>query len=92
VARWTTAHPRQTIKSIEAGIRKKGTAFIEILSQCPVHRKKSPVEMFRALKEIAVPLKKSRDEAGKIPVGEFCNLEKTDWNTRYQKIIDQFAE
>lgn len=92
VARWTTAHPRQTIKSIEAGIRKKGTAFIEILSQCPVHRKKSPVEMFRALKETTVPLKKSRNEAGKTPVGEFCNLEKTDWNTRYQKIIDQFAE
>ena len=89
VARWTTAHPRQAIKTITKGIRKNGTAFIEILSQCPVHKKTAPVELFRRLREITVS-KKDTDAiaAGKIAVGEFCNLEKSDWIARYQQIIE----
>jgi 2-oxoglutarate ferredoxin oxidoreductase subunit beta len=39
VARWTTAHSREVIKSIKKGLQKKGVAFIEILSQCPVNKK-----------------------------------------------------
>ncbi|MFX0071084.1 MAG: thiamine pyrophosphate-dependent enzyme, partial [Candidatus Hermodarchaeota archaeon] len=39
VARWTTAHSVQIIKSIKKGLQKKGLAFIEILSQCPVNKK-----------------------------------------------------
>jgi len=91
VARWSTAHPHQTIKAIIRGIRKKGTAFVEILSQCPVHLKTAPAEMFRALKEITVPLKKAGDPEtqGRIPVGEFCDIDKPDWITRYQAIIDR---
>ncbi len=93
VARWTTAHPQQTIKAIRKGIRKRGAAFIEILSQCPVHQKRSPVEMFRELKKITVPLRKADTvpTEGKIPVGEICSIDKSDWNQRYQKIIDQLA-
>jgi 2-oxoglutarate/2-oxoacid ferredoxin oxidoreductase subunit beta len=91
VARWSTAHPFQAIKAIQKGIRKKGTAFIEILSQCPVHLKQSPAEMFLQLKKSTVPLKKAAGgEGGKgIPVGEFCDIEKLDWITRYQDIIDR---
>ncbi|MEJ2166002.1 MAG: thiamine pyrophosphate-dependent enzyme [Desulfobacterales bacterium] len=93
VARWTTAHPMQTIKAIRKGVLKKGTAFIEILSQCPVHNKQSPVEMFRRLKHMTAPLKKVADTGEKkIPVGEFCNRSKTDWIQRYQKIMNQFSE
>ncbi|MHA1380684.1 MAG: thiamine pyrophosphate-dependent enzyme [Candidatus Helarchaeota archaeon] len=40
VARWTTAHPVQIINAIKNGIQKKGLAFIEILSPCPVSRKR----------------------------------------------------
>ena len=40
VARWTTAHPKQVIESIKKGIKKKGLSFIEILSQCPISRRK----------------------------------------------------
>lgn len=91
VARWSTAHPHQTIKTIQKGIRKKGTAFIEILSQCPVHLKKTPAEMFRQLKKSTVSLKKAAAGAGgnRIPVGEFCDIHKPDWVTRYQNIIDR---
>jgi 2-oxoglutarate ferredoxin oxidoreductase subunit beta len=94
VARWTTAHPHQVIKSIIKGIRKKGTAFIEILSPCPVHRKTSPVEMFRNLKKITVALKQSAAGSvdGKIPVGEFCDIETSDWIERYQTATDRLPE
>jgi 2-oxoglutarate/2-oxoacid ferredoxin oxidoreductase subunit beta len=91
VARWTTAHPHQAIKAIVKGIRKKGTAFIEILSQCPVHLKTPPAEMFRRMKKITVPLKKAAATGAgdRIAVGEFCDLAKPDWTARYQKVLDE---
>jgi 2-oxoglutarate ferredoxin oxidoreductase subunit beta len=91
VARWSTAHPHQTIKSIVKGIRKKGTAFIEILSQCPVHAKRAPQEMFRNMKKMTVSLKKASSGPieGKIPVGEFCDIDKPDWIERYQRVVGQ---
>jgi len=46
VARWTTAHSMEIIKSIKKGLQKKGLAFIEILSQCPVNKKQ-----FREIKD-----------------------------------------
>ena len=36
VACWTTAHPRQLTSSIKKAIQKKGFAFIEVFSQCPI--------------------------------------------------------
>ncbi len=91
VARWTTAHPRQTIKSIKKGIGKKGTAFIEILSQCPIHMKTPPVEMLRDFKANTVSIKKSRGHGeGKILIGEFCHMERPEWIEKYQKILEQF--
>jgi 2-oxoglutarate ferredoxin oxidoreductase subunit beta len=93
VARWTTAHPHKVVNSIKKGIRKKGTAFIEIFSQCPVHNKTSPVEMLRSLKKNAVSLNKVDGSAeGKIVIGEFCDIRKTEWIERYQKVIDQVSQ
>ena len=65
--------------------------IIVIMSQCPVHWKTSPVDMLKALKKNSVRLK--ADEVvpeGKIPVGEFCNIEKPEWIESYQKVMDQF--
>ncbi|MFX1393954.1 MAG: thiamine pyrophosphate-dependent enzyme [Promethearchaeota archaeon] len=39
VARWTTAYSMEIIKSIKKGLRKRGLAFIEIFSQCPINKK-----------------------------------------------------
>jgi 2-oxoglutarate ferredoxin oxidoreductase subunit beta len=90
VARWTTAHPRQTMKSIGRGIRKKGTAFIEILSQCPIHRKTSPAEMLKMFRESTVHISKKQEaDGGKVLIGEFCDLDKPEWTESYQKIIDR---
>ena len=90
VARWTTAHPHQAIKAVMKGIRNKGTAFIEMLSQCPVHKKSAPADMFRELRKMTARVKDGVEAAeDKIPVGEFCDKNKPDWITRYQRIIDQ---
>jgi 2-oxoglutarate ferredoxin oxidoreductase subunit beta len=37
VARWTTAHPRQITKAVKQALHHRGFAFLEIMSQCPVH-------------------------------------------------------
>ncbi len=91
VARWTTAHPHQVVKAIIKGIRKRGTAFIEVLSQCPVHCKEDPAKMLAAYKRITVPVRKAKQgDEEKILVGEFCDHNKPDWNTSYQEIIDKY--
>ncbi|MEW6756086.1 MAG: thiamine pyrophosphate-dependent enzyme [Candidatus Latescibacterota bacterium] len=37
VARWTTAHPRQLARALVRALQHTGFAFVEVLSQCPVH-------------------------------------------------------
>ena len=91
VSRWTTAHPIQTIKAIKKGIANNGASFIEILSQCPVHEKKTPVEMINALKELTVPIEKSVD-SNKIPIGEFHFVPRPEWTERYETIIEKANE
>ncbi len=91
VARWTTAHPKQVIKSIMRGLRKKGAAFIEILSQCPVHEKMSPVASLKGFRKNTIPISKAKGSTdGKTLIGEFCDIDRREWNESYQGIIDQF--
>ena len=90
VARWTTAHPHKTIKAIKKAISKKGAAFIEILSQCPVHKKQTPVDMIRAFKAMTVPINKA-EGSSKIPVGEFCDTPRPEWTQKYEAIIEKCA-
>lgn len=57
VARWTTAHPVQLEKAIEAGLSHNGFSFIEVLTQCPVqagkkvYGVKEPAEIMNMYKE-----------------------------------------
>lgn len=86
VARWTTAHPRQVVRSVVKGVRKRGTAFIEVLSQCPVHKKMSPVAMLKIFKDNTISIgKQSKSKEGKIPIGEFLDVDRPEWNDSYQK-------
>ena len=91
VARWTTAHPQQTIRSIKKGIRKRGTAFIEIISQCPVHAKKSAVDLLHSFKEGTVRIQNMKEGDERIPIGEFLDIERPEWLESYQEIIDSFS-
>lgn len=93
VARWTTAHPRKVVKAIMTGVRKPGTAFIEVLSQCPTHHKESALETLKDFKRRAAPLDRARaKEPDRIRVGEFINRDRPDFMSRYQRVIDQARE
>ena len=89
VARWTTAHPSQLSNAIKSGLEKKGFSFIEAVSQCPVQYgrasgQRSARGMLKAYLENSISAKKaaklSHEElAGKIVVGEFQNVDKTEF-------------
>lgn len=76
VARWTTAHPVQLQKSIEAGIKHKGFSLIEVISQCPtqsgksIYGNKDPAFIMASLKENSFVFKEGMPEPrGKIKCG-----------------------
>jgi 2-oxoglutarate ferredoxin oxidoreductase subunit beta len=96
VARWTTAHPQQSIQAIEKGIRKKGLAFIEIMTQCPTHWKQEPAKMMKKFRSQAVRLPPEKErgtlEKDQFWVGEFGDKDQPEWLETYQKIIDRFQE
>lgn len=94
VARWTTAHPQQCIQAITKGIRKKGLAFIEIMTQCPTHWKQEPAKMMKKFRTQAVRFapekEKEQLKKGQFWVGEFIDRDQPEWLETYQKIIDRF--
>jgi 2-oxoglutarate ferredoxin oxidoreductase subunit beta len=87
-ARWTTYQPRQLIRSIKKAIQKKGFAFIEVISQCPVQFGSktgagSALEMLETYRQRSISVKKaaemSPDEIGdRIVVGEFVDTVKPE--------------
>jgi 2-oxoglutarate ferredoxin oxidoreductase subunit beta len=88
VACWTTVHARQLTQSIEKAIRKKGFAFIEVHSQCPVQfgRKSGmsgSVQMMEDYRKRSIGIEKAAgltDEElkEKIVVGELVDVEKPE--------------
>jgi 2-oxoglutarate ferredoxin oxidoreductase subunit beta len=96
VACWTTAHPRQLTNSIKKAIQKKGFAFIEVFSQCPIQfgRKTgvgSAVQMLEDYKKRSVSAKealKLSDEElkNRIVVGELVDIEKPQMLEEVQKM------
>ena len=88
VARWTTYHPRQLVKTAKKAIQKKGFAFVEVLSQCPVEFGRrtgigNAVQMLDWYKTKSVSLTRSKDMSpeevrDRIVVGEFVDLEKPE--------------
>jgi 2-oxoglutarate ferredoxin oxidoreductase subunit beta len=91
VARWTTWHMPQLIRSIEKGMTKKGFSFIEVLSQCPTYEGRmigmDHIEMMHMFRE-----KFKTTESGKFRIGEFVDIEKPELNTELEKIIERVRE
>jgi 2-oxoglutarate/2-oxoacid ferredoxin oxidoreductase subunit beta len=102
VARWTTYHPRQMTRSIKKAIQKKGFAFIEAVSQCPVQYGRvsklgKAVDILKHYKEICVSVEKaensSREELeGRLVVGEFVDVEKTELTAEWKRLHDALLE
>lgn len=88
IARWTTFHPRQIVKTAKKAIQKKGFSFVEIVSQCPVEfgRKTgmgNSVQMLEYYKQNSVSISRAKglsieELKGKIVVGEFLDVEKPE--------------
>ncbi len=88
VARWTTYHPRQIVKTAKKAIQHKGFAFVEVWSQCPVEfgRKTglgNSVQMLEWFKKVSVSAAKAKTMSpeelrDKIVVGEFLDIEKPE--------------
>jgi 2-oxoglutarate ferredoxin oxidoreductase subunit beta len=88
VARWTTYHPRQIVRTAKKAIQKKGFAFVEVLSQCPVEfgRKTgmgTAVQMLEWYKKQSVTATRAKDMSpeelrDKIVVGELVDIEKPE--------------
>ena len=96
VARWTTAHPQSCIQAMIKGIRKKGLAFIEIMTQCPTHWKEDPSAMMKGFRSMAVRWNPNKKDAplqkGQFFIGEFVDKDQPEWLESYQKIIDRLKE
>ena len=98
VARWTTAHPVQLQKSIEAGIKHKGFSLIEVISQCPtqsgksVYGSKDPAFIMNYLKENSYVYKEGMDEPqGKIKCGVLIHdNDRSEYIERMEARMDQF--
>lgn len=102
VARWTTYHPRQMTRSIKKGITKRGFAFIEAVSQCPVQYGKvskigNAVDILRNFKKCSVTIEKARkmsDDAlkDKLVVGEFVDIEKAELTEEWRRLQDLLTQ
>src|SRR3972149_701877 len=85
VACWTTALPRQLTNSIKKAIQKKGFAFIEVFSQCPIQlgRKMgigNAVQMLEDYKKRSILVKEAEKRSpeelnGRIVVGELVDVD-----------------
>ncbi len=99
VACWTTAHPKQLTNSIKKAIQKKGFAFIEVFSQCPIQfgRKTgvgSAVQMLEDYKKRSISAKEavklSEEELrDKIVIGELVDIEKPEMLEEVKKMKDR---
>jgi 2-oxoglutarate ferredoxin oxidoreductase subunit beta len=88
VARWTGYQPRQMTKSIKKAIQKKGFAFIEVISQCPVQfgaktGAGGAIEMLEMYRKSSISVKKAvemspQEIEGKIVTGEFIDTAKPE--------------
>ncbi len=98
VARWTTAHPVQLQKSIEAGIKHKGFSLVEVISQCPtqsgksVYGTKDPAVIMNYLKENSFIYKEGMEEpAGKIKCGILIHdNDKPEYIEEMENVMEQF--
>ena len=93
VVRWTSYHVARLVAAMKKALTRKGFAFVEVLSQCPVHYGRrigisNPVEMMRWFQKQSVPIEKARELSeqelsGKFVVGEFVDIEAPELTELY---------
>jgi 2-oxoglutarate ferredoxin oxidoreductase subunit beta len=103
VSRWSTAYPKALTRTFKKAINHTGFAFVEVVSQCPVQTGRyilgSGVPSFNLqwIKDHCVavedPVKTGEVEAqGKIPLGDFLQIEKPEYIEEVQKMNQKVKE
>lgn len=102
VARWTTYHVFPLMESMQRALTKKGFAFIEIRSQCPISYgrrvgKRSGTETLREYKESSVRVQEAAgmdagDLEGKIIVGKLAERNKSEFTENLYKLNEDLRE
>jgi len=103
VARSTVFRASQSVPLIKKALLKKGFSLVEMISSCPVsygkmNKKKSPVELLKWIKNIAVSQagweKLSVEEReGKFVVGEFTDISnRLDYTEKYKQVMEKAQE
>jgi 2-oxoglutarate ferredoxin oxidoreductase subunit beta len=97
VARGTVYHVRQSISLMKKALGKKGFSVVEIISDCPIsfgkmNKMRTAVEMLKWIKDIAVSKKawenlSVEERKEKFVIGEFLDIDRPDYNERYNEII-----
>jgi 2-oxoglutarate ferredoxin oxidoreductase subunit beta len=97
VARGTVYHVRQSISLMKKALDKKGFSVVEIISDCPIsfgkmNKMRTAVEMLKWIKDIAVSKKawenlSVEERKEKFVIGEFLDIDRPDYNERYNEII-----
>jgi 2-oxoglutarate ferredoxin oxidoreductase subunit beta len=97
VARGSTYQAAQLDKLIAQGIRKKGFALVEVLTDCTEiygrrNRLGGPAEMLLHKKEVTVNAAKAKamspeEMEGKIITGVIADVDKPEYCESYEKII-----
>ncbi|PIW11976.1 MAG: 2-oxoacid:ferredoxin oxidoreductase subunit beta [Candidatus Infernicultor aquiphilus] len=97
VARGTVYHVRQSISLMKKALDKKGFSVVEMISDCPIsfgkmNKMRTAVEMLKWIKDIAVSKKAWEDlsveeRKEKFVIGEFLDIDRPEYNERYNEII-----
>lgn len=97
VARGTVYHVRKSISLMKKALDKKGFSVVEIISDCPIsfgkmNKMRTAVEMLKWIKDIAVSKKawenlSVEERKEKFVIGEFLDIDRPDYNERYNEII-----
>ncbi len=98
VARWTTYHVARLVAAMKKALTRRGFAFVEVLSQCPVHYGRrigisDPVEMMRWFQKQSVMTEKAREMSeqeltGKFVVGEFVDADAPELTQLYGELFE----
>lgn len=103
VAKWSTAHPQECIKSIRKGLENDGFSCIEILSPCPTgygKRNKETLEdtydIFESLpvlsRDTPVPKDEYEEEKRKNEYGWVLGIQEDKEETEFAKKISELSE
>jgi len=98
VARWTTYHVAPLVAAMKKALTRKGFAFLEVLSHCPVHYGRrigisDPVQMMRWFQRQSITIEKARgmseqELTDKFVVGEFVDIDAPDLNQMYEQLFE----